>query len=193
MAMSVVWVFLLTLSVLCGALGGTAAAVGAAALTGAQRGAEVALSLAGALCLWSALARVMRAGGLSDALTRLLHPLLRRLFPQAARDPEAAAAISGNLAANLLGLGNAATPLGIAAVRRMQLLSKTDTASDEMCRLIVLNTASIQLIPATVAGLRAGLGAARPFSILPAVWCVSALSVSAGLLAASVLRRWWRA
>ena len=95
----------------------------------------------------------------------------------------------GNVSANLLGLGNAATPMGIAAVKRMQELARTRTATDEMCRLIVMNTASIQLLPTTVAAVRASLGAAAPFDILPAVWVTSALSVTAGLLAARLLRR----
>ena len=94
---------------------------------------------------------------------------------------------------DILGLGNAATPMGISAVRRMHALSGKPDASDEMCRLIVLNTASIQLIPSTVGAVRASLGSARPFDILPAVWLTSACSVTAGLLAARLFSRWWRA
>ena len=105
------------------------------------------------------------------------------------KQKQACAAIGQNLSANLLGLGNAATPMGIRAVRRMRALSGSDTATDEMCRLIVMNTASIQLIPATVAGIRASLGAVRPYAILPAVWLTSAASVTAGLLAARLLER----
>ena len=191
MAMSVVWLILLLLSTLYGLLFGTAPQVGSAALTGAQRGAELTLSLAGAICLWSGLARVLEQSGLSAALTRLLRPLLARLFPQAAQDETASAALSGNFAANLLGLGNAATPLGVAAARRMQALSGCEAASDELCRLVVLNTASIQLLPTTVAALRASLGAPRPFVILPAVWCASVTSVAAGLAAAQLLRHGW--
>ena len=92
--------------------------------------------------------------------------------------------LCGNFTANLLGLGNAATPMGIAAVEKMK---QGDTATDEMCRLIVLNTASIQLLPTTVAAVRASLGAAQPFDILPAVWVTSLLSASAGVLAAWVM------
>ncbi|MEE0784801.1 MAG: spore maturation protein A, partial [Oscillospiraceae bacterium] len=92
----------------------------------------------------------------------------------------------------LLGLGNAATPLGIAAVQRMHRLSGGAAASDEMCRLIVLNTASIQLLPTTVAALRASAGAARPFAILPAVWLTSLGSVTVGLLAVRLFARWRR-
>ena len=101
--------------------------------------------------------------------------------------------LTANVAANLLGLGNAATPMGIAAVRRMQQHSGSARATDEMCRLIVLNTASIQLLPTTVAAVRAANGAAAPFDILPAVWLTSVCSVTAGLLAAFLFGRASRA
>lgn len=189
MAMSIVWIAMLTLSVSFGILNDSASAVGAAALTGARSGVEATLAIAGALCLWSGLGKVLERSGLSERLTRLLAPLLRRLFPRAFRDPAAAAALSANFAANLLGLGNAATPMGVAAARRMQALSGSEYASDELCRLVVLNTASVQLLPATVAALRAGLGAPKPMQILPAVWLSSLLSVGAGLGAAALFAR----
>ena len=107
-------------------------------------------------------------------------------------DPETMEALCGNATANLLGLGNAATPLGVSAVCRMQTLARSSEATDEACRLIVMNTASIQLLPTTVAALRGSLGATAPFDILPAVWLSSALSVTAGLGAAALLGRLWR-
>lgn len=120
-----------------------------------------------------------------------LPPAAQRLLPNASRDSETLAAISANLSADLLGLGNAATPLGIRAACRMSRGCK-GTASDELCLLVVLNTASIQLLPTTLAGVRASLGAADPFDILPAVWLTSLLSVLAGLLAAKLFARLWR-
>ena len=132
---------------------------------------------------------VMNRCGMTDRLSRLFRPLLRRLMPEASRDRETLAALSANLAANLLGLGNAATPLGIQAARRMARSARDGAATDEMCLLVVLNTASIQLVPTTIAGVRAACGAASPFDILPAVWLASALSVAAGLLAAGLLSR----
>ena len=95
------------------------------------------------------------------------------------------------MSANLLGLGNAATPLGIRAARRMAK-GCGRTASNELCTLVVLNTASIQLLPTTVAGVRAALGSASPFDIVPAVWMASVLSVAAGLLAAKAFGRLWK-
>lgn len=129
---------------------------------------------------------LMARCGLAQRLARLFHPLLRRIFPHASRDPDTLAALSANASANLLGLGNAATPLGIRAARRMAYGAE-GIATDELCRLVVLNTASIQLLPTTVASLRAALGCRTPFDILPAVWLSSLLSVTAGLGMAKIL------
>lgn len=170
-------------------LTGQVAALASAAMEGAQKGITVGLSIAGPLCLWSGFGTLMQRSGISNGLTRLLHPLLLRLFPAACRDRKASDCISANVTANLLGLGNAATPMGIAAVQRMRELSRTATANDEMCRFVILNTASVQLLPTTVASLRAASGAARPFDILPAVWITSVCSVTVGLLSAKLLEK----
>ena len=188
MAISLIWVGMVVLSVVFGAACGNLEAVSDAALEGANSAVTLCLSMAGVMCLWSGVMEVMRQSGLSDGLARLFRPLLRRLLPRAARDSETMAALSGNLSANQLGLGNAATPLGIRAACRMAR-DCDGTASDELCLLVVLNTASIQLVPATVAGVRSAAGAASPFDILPAVWLTSLLSVAAGLAAARLLSR----
>ena len=137
---------------------------------------------------------IMNVCGLSGGLARAFRPVLRRLMPLASRDEATLAALSANVSANLLGLGNAATPLGIQAARRMAR-GCGGTASDELCLLVVLNTASIQLLPATIASVRGASGAESPFDILPAVWLASALSVSVGILTANCLAalgRWRR-
>lgn len=183
------WVFaaMTAASLLAGLLTGSVAGLSAALFRGAQSAVTLSLSLAGALCLWSGILRVTEETGISGKIAELLRPVLCRLYPTAFSDPEAAAALSGNVTANLLGLGNAATPLGIRAIRRLHALSGSNAATDEMCRLIVMNTASIQLLPTTAAALRSSLGSERPFSILPAVLVTSLLSVSAGLLAARLM------
>lgn len=189
MVMSWIWTFLLGLSVFCSILSDRGGALAAAALQGAQAGVTLAVSLAGSLCLWSGVGKLMEATGITDRLSRLLRPGLHRLFPSTKDDPQLAQALSGNICANFLGLGNAATPMGIRAAKRLR---KEDKATDELCRLIVLNTASIQLIPANVAAVRSGLGCAAPFDILPAVWITSVLSAGLGVAAAWWLGKVWR-
>ena len=186
--MAIVWGVMVMASVVCAVAGGRMAQVSSAALEGARAAVELCISLAGVLCLWSGFMELLKQCGLERKLAALFRPLMRRLLPQASRDAETMAAVSGNLSANLLGLGNAATPLGIRAARRMALGAE-GRATDEMCRLVVLNTASVQLLPTTVAAVRAGCGSAAPFDILPAVWVSSILSVSVGLLAARLLER----
>ena len=191
MAMTWVWTGMVALSLLFGAWTGNLAALGGAALEGARAAVELCVSMAGVMCLWTGVMEVMRQSGMTEKLAQAFRPLLRRLLPRAARDAETLAALSANLSANLLGLGNASTPLGIRAARAMARGCE-GVASDELCLLVVLNSASIQLLPTTVAGVRAALGSKAPFDILPAVWLASALSVAAGLGAAKLLARVWR-
>ena len=190
MAMSWLWAGMVALSVLCGTVNGRMAEVSAAALEGAGAAVELCLGMLGSVCLWMGVMELMERCGLAGGLARLLRPVLRRLLPKASADTETLGAVSANVSANLLGLGNAATPLGIRAARRMA--RSGGVADDELCRLVVLNTASIQLLPTTVAGIRAACGSAAPLDILPAVWLSSALSVTAGLLAARALQAVWR-
>ena len=190
--MSVIWSGMVGCAVFCGRLTGRGPQVAAAAMEGAAAAVELCLSMAGVLCLWMGVMEVMRRSGLSQGLSRLLRPLLKRLYPDFARDREVMDSISANVSANLLGLGNAATPLGIQAARRMSRRTP-GVASDSLCMLVVCNTASIQLIPTTVASVRAAAGCAAPFDILPAVWLASALSVTVGILAAKVMGRLWPA
>lgn len=188
MAMTLVWTGMVVLSLIFGIATGRLDAVASAALEGAGSAVSLCVSMAGVLCLWTGVMEVMRRSGLSEKLALSFRPLLRRLLPNACRDSETLAAVSANVSANLLGLGSAATPLGIRAACRMAQ-GCGGTATDELCLLVVLNTASIQLIPATVAGVRSAAGAKAPFDILPAVWLASVLSVTAGLLAARLLSR----
>ncbi len=190
MAMTWLWTGMVTLSLLFAAATGNLHALGGAALEGARSAVELCVTMAGIMCLWTGVMEVMERSGLSALLARSFRPLLRRLMPHAARNDETLSAIAANLSANMLGLGNAATPLGIRAARLMARGS--NTASDDLCLFVVLNTASIQIFPATVAGLRSGLGAKAPFDILPAVWLASAVSVTAGAAMAKVLARVWR-
>ena len=188
------WIFssILLISIVSAIILGKGQELAAAIPLGAQNGVTLALSLSGAICLWTGVGRLMEKVGATGFLSRLLRPALNRVFPSTKNDSVLAGSISANICANLLGLGNAATPMGIQATKRFVALQNHHCAGPEMCRLIVLNTASIQLIPATVAAVRSSLGSASPFDILPAVWITSICSASAGLLAAWLMEKVWK-
>lgn len=182
-----VWCGMLLSSMVAAIFSGTLGELTPNALKGASEAINLCIGLAGPLCLWSGAAKVMEKAGLIEKLGRLLLPIFRRLFPKASQNRTTLGYLSANVSANLLGLGNAATPMGIAAVRQMRCGIR---ASDEMCLLIVLNSASVQLLPTTVAAVRSSMGSKSPFDILPAVWLTSVCSVTAGILAAKVLKKW---
>jgi len=189
MVMSWIFTGILIVSLIFSFLSGSP--LGSAVTQGAQAGITLALSIAGSICLWSGVGQLMEAVGLTEKLAKLLRPFLRRVFPSTRKDPRLRSALSANICANLLGLGNAATPMGIQAAKRLVDPAAPGTANRELCRLIVLNTASIQLIPANVAAIRSALGCRSPFDILPAVWITSICSAGLGVLAAFLLEKVW--
>ena len=182
---------MVVISIFCALITGNEEALSAAVLEGAGAAIQLCISMAGILCLWMGIMEIMQRAGLADKIARLLRPVLARLFPDFAGDRAVMRAISANVSANLLGLGNAATPLGLEAARQMSRKSP-GVAGDSLCMLVVCNTASIQLIPSTVAGARLAAGSAAPFDILPAVWLASSVSVTVGILAAKICARIWR-
>lgn len=184
--MSKIWAGLVILSFIFGLANGKIVEVSSAALEGAAAAITLSLSLAGVMCLWTGVLEVMKRCGLASGLARIMRPFLSRLFPSSSNKKDVMEAISANVSANLLGLGNAATPLGIRAVG---LMRSGDLATDDLCMFVVLNSASIQIIPATIAGLRAGLGSAFPFDIMPAVWFSSVLTLTAGIISAKVMEK----
>lgn len=186
--LSVVWVCFLVLSLVCGVATGRLDAVTAAVSTGAAEAVTLAISIAGLMCFWSGLMELISASGLAEKLSRLLMPVLRPLFGAASRDREAMEAVSANVTANLLGLSNAATPLGLKAVDRLYTLEGRRGSPDTVLTLITLNTASIQLIPSTVAAVRGACGSSAPFDIMPAVWVASITSVAAVLISGRLMR-----
>ena len=184
MVMSWVFTAILLLSTISALILGNGAALSAAVIQGAQAGITLSVSLAGSLCLWSGAGHLMETVGITGILSRLLSPVLHILFPATRQNRTLSGALSANICANILGLGNAATPMGIRAARLMVDPDRPGIATDQLCRLIVLNTASIQLIPANVAAVRVSLGCAAPFDILPAVWITSLCAAAMGLGAA---------
>ena len=187
--MNAVLVGKLIFSVVSAAFGGNMEALSAAALSGCGEAVTLVISLTGMLCLWCGLMKIAQQCRLTEAVARLFRPLTRLLFPELPAGGPALQVICMNLSANLLGLGNAATPLGLAAMRELQKLNRQkDTASNAMVTFVVLNTASLQLIPTTCAVLRQQAGSAAPMEILPAVWLSSVASAAAALTLARLLR-----
>lgn len=192
MLMSYIWTGMIALSLFAAIVTGNGGKLAAAVSEGAASGITLVISLAGSICLWTGVGKLMEKAGATALLSKLLRPLLGRLFPSTRKDPVLAGSLSANVCANFLGLGNAATPMGIQAAQRLALQSKNGIATDELCRLIVLNTASIQLIPATVAAVRASLGCGTPFDILPAVWVTSLCAAGLGITAAWIFSKLWK-
>ena len=174
-------------SLVFGIINGKTAEVSAAILESSSDAARLSLKLLGSLCFWSGIMETAKESGFVDLLEKMLRPLLRFVFPGIKNEKKALGAVSMNLAANLLGIGNAATPLGIAAMKELHKLSGfSSAATKEMVCFVVMNTASLQILPTTVAALRLQNGAKNPLDILPAVWFVSLCSLMLGILAAKL-------
>lgn len=190
MAMTVFWVAMVVISLICGLMTGNLPQVSQAAAEGAQSAVTLCLSMAGMLCLWSGVLEVMNRSGLTRGLRTLLMPVLRRLYPEFRDNGEVLEAVSANVSANLLGLGNAATPLGLAAIQAMAERNPSrESPTRGIVLFVVMNTASLQLIPLNMAAMRQSAGSAQPFAILPAVWITSAASLAVCLAACKLLER----
>ncbi|MDO4563376.1 MAG: nucleoside recognition domain-containing protein [Clostridia bacterium] len=158
--------------------------------SGAQRAVTLSLSLLGLMCFWSGIIEIAREGGLISFFESAISPLTNKLFPSVSEKSEAMRAITMNICANLLGMGNAATPLGIKAMHLLdEKNSFSESASDEMCMFVIINTASIQLIPTTMISLRSLAGSSAPQEICIPVWITSAAALFIGILSAKILER----
>ena len=182
--MNKIFTFMIICGVLFSALTGRVSEVSRAILQQGENAVNLALSLMGSFCLWGGVMRVLQQAGVIRVLCRILSPILRVAFPHAWRTGCAREEITAAVSANLLGVGNAATPLAISAMEKMQKENPApDTATEDMVTLSVLATVSPSLLPTTVIALRRAAGAARPFAILLPVWITSlTCAVSAVIL-----------
>lgn len=189
------WIFaaMLLIAVVMGAGTGRMPEVCQAALNSCVDAVELFMYLLGGMCMWGGLMRIAEKSGISDVIAKLFRPVLKRLFKGIDPNGRAFGAICMNITANLLGLGNAATPLGLEAMKRLEQEEKPgDVTSRNMVMFVVLNTASITIIPATAASLRLKHGSAAPMEILPCVLLTSACALAAGLASAAALDGLWR-
>lgn len=158
-----------------------------AIVTGGTSAVELLLNLIAVMCFWGGVMSVAEESGITGWLCRIVSPLLRLLFPRLRKESYALEAISMNVTANMLGLGNAATPLGLEAMKRLQLLNNdTDRASDEMVVFVVLNTAAMRIIPTTVASLRGQYGSSAPMEILLPTLLTTAIALATGIISARI-------
>lgn len=178
-----IWLGMILLGVLWAAINGRLEDVTQAVITSADEGVELAIVLLGIMCLWSGLMQIAQKSGLIRALTRFSKGLFTGMFPEVPEDHRAMGAMMLSFAANFLGLGNAATPLGIKAMEQLQSLNpEKERATDAMVLFMVINASCLQFIPTTVIALRNASGSAEPAGILPQVWISSFVSTLVAII-----------
>lgn len=188
--MNYIWGGMIVLSLIVSFFTGRIDSVAAAAMSGAGDAVELCISLLGIMCLWTGIAKVGENGGLLRVISKILTPLLRPIFPKLSPSSKGFRAIVMNIVANLLGMGNAATPLGIDAVDELwRANNKSSTATDDMCMFVVLNTASIQLIPSTLISLRQSYGSLSPGDVIMPIWICEICALAVGITAAKLLSK----
>lgn len=188
--MNYIWAFMILFSVICALFGGKMPELTQAILTGGGEAVELCLKLLGMLCLWCGLMNIAEKSGFCNAVSRILRPVINFLLPGIRNSEEAKNAVSMNITANLLGLGNAATPLGINAIKKMNRLNGgRNVITPDMMVFVVMNTAALKMIPSTVAALRAAAGSEKPMDIIFCVWISSALSLFFAVTLAKLVGR----
>lgn len=188
--LNTIWAFMIIIAVITGLITGKISLVASAVIEGASDGVTLVLGMLGVMCFWTGIMEIAEKSGVIRFISRILRPVTKILFKNLNKNEPAMGAIVMNMAANLLGMGNAATPLGL---RAMQLLDERNggrkRASREMCMFVLVNTASIQLIPTTVILLRQNMGSASPGEIIFPVWLVSAAALFVGVISTRLFRK----
>ena len=188
--MNYIWVGMIIVSYVFSFFAGTTEVVTKSVFEASESAVSLVISLLGMMCLWTGLLEIAQKSGLTKQVQKLLFPVIHWLFPSINKNSEAAGAISMSMTANLLGLSNAATPLGLAAMEKLEKRNfNKSIASDEMCMFVLINTASITLIPTTLLTIRTAFGANAPFEILIPVWITSLLSLLSGVICAKLCAR----
>jgi spore maturation protein A len=190
---SYIWAFLIVVGTVVGIATGRVDAVSQAALDGSKDAALLCLGLIGAYALWLGTLNIAHEAGLVSSIARRMRGLIRRLFPGVPPGSAASGFITLNIVANMLGMGNAATPFGLKAMKEMQELNPDKSrATDAMCMFLVINASSVQLLPLTVIALRSAAGSAAPAEIVLTSLLATTVTTSVGIAAARIMRRLWR-
>lgn len=185
-----IWGTMILVSIVCAVFTGNIEAISSSIMSGASDAINLIITMAGMMSLWTGFLKIAEKGGLTTILAKLFKPILKHLFKDCPEDSPAMRAICMNITANILGLGNAATPMGISAMKELNKLNKTPgIASNNMVTFVVMNTASIQLIPTMMSILRQKYNSASPFDVVPAIWVASATALLVGIILAKVFEK----
>ncbi len=185
--MNYIWVFMIIISYVFSFFTGTTDAVTKSIFDGCESAVSLVISLLGMMCLWTGLLEIAQHSGLVAKIKKLLSPIISWIFPTIDINSQVAGEIAASITANLLGLSNAATPLGLSVMEKLEKRNLTkDIASDEMCMFVVINTASVTIIPTTLLTLRTAYNSSAPFEILVPVWCVSVITLFSAIICAKI-------
>lgn len=188
--LNTIWVVMILAGIITGILTGRMGEVSDAVLESCVNSVNLVITMLGSMCLWSGMMKTAQKGGLVNGLAKLLKGIFKFLFPGIPKDHPANGAIAMSISADLLGLGNAATPLGIMAMKELSDVNKNSTvASNAMVMFGVVNAACIQLIPSTVLIIRQQAGSSNPSSVIPCIWVASFISLVSGIIAAKLLEK----
>ncbi len=187
---SYIWGFMIIISVVIGIITGNTEGISSGLMTGAEKAGKLLITLFGVMVFWSGIMKVAEKSGVTSFLAKILSPLLKRLFPDVDEGSEAFRSICMNISANLIGVGNAATPFGLKAMSELQKKNlRKERATDSMVIFVVMNTASLQLIPATIGYLRQSYGSKEPFVIVPSVILCSIIALTVAIFLALILNK----
>lgn len=188
-----IWMGMLVLGFALGIINGRIEQVTQALIDSSKAAVELCIGLLGIMCLWTGLMKIAEQSGMVEKISSLARPVMAVLFPGIPKNHPAIGSIMMNLVANMLGLGNAATPLGIKAMEELQKLNaKKDTATNEMSMFLVLNTSAIQLVPATIIAVRSAKGSKNPAEVIVTIWGASLFAAIVGILSAKFMSKIWR-
>ena len=183
-----IWAFMMIIAFIYSLFSGKSASLSDSVVTGASSAIELIISITGILCFWSGMMEIADKSSVTKAVAKAFSPVLSKLFKNVDKECKAMQDISLNISANLMGLGNAATPLGLSAMKELKKLNHNQNyASDDMLLFVVLNTASIQLIPTTLCAYRSNYQSSAPFEIVPCVWLTSVAALTVGILVAKLI------
>lgn len=183
-----IWPIFIIIAISCAFINGNIGILNESIFTSVGDAVELTITFLGTMCLWNGLINVAYKTSMMDKFVKKMSPVINKLFPNIRSNPEAKQAVSMNIVANILGLGNAATPLGLKAMKTLQKdNTKKEELSNEMIMLIVLNTASLQIIPTTVIAIRTSMNSSNPTSIVLPVWIATAVAAVTAIVITKLL------